>query len=232
MVHGDDKGLVLPPRVAQLQVVVIPTGITAKTTDEAREKLYDEVDRMAKELVKAGVKAKADLREGYTPAFKYNDWELKVRRYVVSSSSARLADRASSCALSRRECPSVSSSAPRTSRSNKPSQSAATAASKPTSHWRPSAPPSRRYSRRSRATCSVAREPSLTRPSLSSRTGRTLCRRSIRTMSWRCRGARSKSARMRSRRGVPRSEFISPSLFFFPRVHLLFLFFPSVIERT
>lgn len=81
MIHGDDKGLVLPPRVAQLQVVVIPTGITAKTTDEQREKLYDETDRMAKELVKAGVKAKADLREAYTPAFKYNDWELKVRPF-------------------------------------------------------------------------------------------------------------------------------------------------------
>ncbi|ORY92880.1 hypothetical protein BCR35DRAFT_316740 [Leucosporidium creatinivorum] len=77
MVHGDDKGLVLPPRVAQLQVVVIPTGITAKTTDEMREKLYDETDRIAKELTKKGLKAKADLRDGYTPAFKYNDWELK-----------------------------------------------------------------------------------------------------------------------------------------------------------
>ncbi|GAA5851393.1 hypothetical protein JCM8547_004230 [Rhodosporidiobolus lusitaniae] len=77
MVHGDDKGLVLPPRVAQLQVVVVPTGITAKTTHETREKLYDEADRIAKELVKKGVKAKADLREGYTPGFKYNDWELK-----------------------------------------------------------------------------------------------------------------------------------------------------------
>ncbi|POY74777.1 putative Proline--tRNA ligase, or putative Glutamate--tRNA ligase [Rhodotorula taiwanensis] len=77
MIHGDDKGLVLPPRVAQLQVVIVPTGITAKTSDEMRKSLEDEADRLAKELVKAGVKAKADLREGYTPGFKYNDWELK-----------------------------------------------------------------------------------------------------------------------------------------------------------
>ncbi|GAA6002333.1 hypothetical protein JCM10207_001068 [Rhodosporidiobolus poonsookiae] len=77
MVHGDDKGLVLPPRVAQLQVVVVPTGITAKSTDEQRNKVNDEADRIAKELIKAGVRAKADLREGYTPGFKYNDWELK-----------------------------------------------------------------------------------------------------------------------------------------------------------
>ncbi|GAA6002214.1 proline--tRNA ligase [Rhodotorula paludigena] len=77
MVHGDDKGLVLPPRVAQLQVVIVPTGITAKTSDELRAKLNDEADRIAKDLVKAGIKAKADLRDGYTPGFKYNDWELK-----------------------------------------------------------------------------------------------------------------------------------------------------------
>lgn len=78
MIHGDDKGLVLPPRVAQLQVVIVPTGITAKTSDEMRKAIEDEADRLAKELVKVGVKAKADLREGYTPGFKYNDWELKV----------------------------------------------------------------------------------------------------------------------------------------------------------
>ncbi|KAK4049113.1 ribose-phosphate pyrophosphokinase 1 [Microbotryomycetes sp. JL221] len=77
MVHSDDKGLVLPPRVAQLQVVVVPVGITAKTSDEQREKVYDEADRLAKELSKTGIRAKADLRDGYTPAFKYNDWELK-----------------------------------------------------------------------------------------------------------------------------------------------------------
>ena len=87
MVHGDDKGLVLPPRVAQLQVVVVPTGITAKTSDELRNKLNDEADRVAKDLVKAGIKAKADLREGYTPGFKYNDWELKVRRRLSLSLS-------------------------------------------------------------------------------------------------------------------------------------------------
>ncbi|GAA5911228.1 proline--tRNA ligase [Sporobolomyces salmoneus] len=77
MVHGDDKGLVLPPRVAQLQAVIIPVGITAKTTEEQRKNLEDEADRIAKELVKAGIRAKADLRDGYTPGFKYNDWELK-----------------------------------------------------------------------------------------------------------------------------------------------------------
>jgi prolyl-tRNA synthetase len=36
MVHGDNKGLVLPPRVASIQVIIVPCGITAKTTDEQR----------------------------------------------------------------------------------------------------------------------------------------------------------------------------------------------------
>jgi prolyl-tRNA synthetase len=83
MVHGDDKGLVLPPRVAQLQAVIIPVGITAKTTEEQRKNLEDEADRIAKDLVKAGIRAKADLREGYTPGFKYNDWELKVLAFTL-----------------------------------------------------------------------------------------------------------------------------------------------------
>lgn len=78
MVHSDDKGLVLPPRVAEVQVVVIPVGITAKTTEEDRLKLYERADLIVKDLRKAGIRSKSDLREGYTPGFKYNDHEVKV----------------------------------------------------------------------------------------------------------------------------------------------------------
>jgi prolyl-tRNA synthetase len=78
MVHGDDKGLVLPPRVAQLQVVIVPTGINKNTTKEVKDKMEDEAFRIQKELIAAGVRAKADLREGYTPGFKYADWELRA----------------------------------------------------------------------------------------------------------------------------------------------------------
>lgn len=77
MVHGDDKGLVLPPRVAQIQVVIVPVGITASSTAEQREQIYDKVDEVAKTLRSAGVKARADLRDGYTPGWKFNDWEMK-----------------------------------------------------------------------------------------------------------------------------------------------------------
>jgi prolyl-tRNA synthetase len=67
MVHGDNQGLVLPPRVASIQVVVVPCGITAKTTDETRALINDACDELAKTLKNAGIRAKADLREGYTP---------------------------------------------------------------------------------------------------------------------------------------------------------------------
>jgi len=78
MIHGDNKGLVLPPRVASVQVVIVPCGINAKTSDEMRKKVPDECEALARNLRKAGIKAKADLRDGYTPGYKFNDWELKV----------------------------------------------------------------------------------------------------------------------------------------------------------
>jgi len=77
MVHGDNQGLVLPPRVASIQVIVIPCGITAKTTDEQRAQINDACDELAKTLKKSGIRAKADLRDGYTPGYKFNDWEQK-----------------------------------------------------------------------------------------------------------------------------------------------------------
>lgn len=77
MVHGDNQGLVLPPRVANVQVVVVPVGVTAKTTDEMREKISNACSDVVKTLKKVGIRAKADLRDGYTPGWKFNDWEQK-----------------------------------------------------------------------------------------------------------------------------------------------------------
>ncbi|KAJ3156388.1 hypothetical protein HDU89_004170 [Geranomyces variabilis] len=77
MIHGDDKGLVLPPRVASIQAVVIPVGITAKTTPEERKNLEEKANALAKTLNKSGIRAKADTRDNYTPGWKYNHWELK-----------------------------------------------------------------------------------------------------------------------------------------------------------
>ncbi|KAF3932311.1 hypothetical protein ABW19_dt0207185 [Dactylella cylindrospora] len=77
MIHGDNKGLVLPPRVAGHQVVIVPCGITTKTTDSNKDILYNDIKKIAQELTAAGIRVKADLRDSYSPGYKFNDWELK-----------------------------------------------------------------------------------------------------------------------------------------------------------
>ncbi|PHH64420.1 hypothetical protein CDD81_4641 [Ophiocordyceps australis] len=77
MVHGDDKGLVMPPRVAKVQTILIPVGINKSTTPEDRKKHEEQVESIRTALKKADVRAESDWREGYTPAWKFNDWELK-----------------------------------------------------------------------------------------------------------------------------------------------------------
>jgi prolyl-tRNA synthetase len=77
MIHGDDKGLVLPPRISKLQVIIIPVGINKKTTPEEKTKHYDQLQELKDALKKEGVRAEYDIRDSYTPAWKFNDWELK-----------------------------------------------------------------------------------------------------------------------------------------------------------
>lgn len=77
MVHGDDKGLVMPPRVSKLQVVIIPVGITVKTGDAERKQIHDACDALWKQLSTAGIRTKFDDRDNYSPAWKFNDWELR-----------------------------------------------------------------------------------------------------------------------------------------------------------
>jgi len=71
MVHGDDKGLVLPPRVAPLQVIIIP--IYFKNKDELKQHCTQWKEKIAA----TGVKVDVDLRENYTPGWKFNQYELK-----------------------------------------------------------------------------------------------------------------------------------------------------------
>lgn len=73
MVHGDDKGLVLPPRVAPLQVVVIPLPFKGCDTSI----LVGAAEELTAELKAAGFRVRCDTRENYTPGWKYNHWELK-----------------------------------------------------------------------------------------------------------------------------------------------------------
>ena len=67
MVHADNNGLVLPPRVACLQVVIVPCGLTNNLKDEDRAALYEECKQYEQQLKDAGVRVKADLRENYSP---------------------------------------------------------------------------------------------------------------------------------------------------------------------
>jgi len=77
MVHGDNKGLVLPPRVASIQVIVVPCGITAKTTEQDKEALLKRINEITEELTEDGVRAEADLRDNYSPGWRFNHWEVK-----------------------------------------------------------------------------------------------------------------------------------------------------------
>ncbi|HWP42004.1 MAG TPA: His/Gly/Thr/Pro-type tRNA ligase C-terminal domain-containing protein, partial [Blastocatellia bacterium] len=73
MVHGDDKGLVLPPRLAPIQVVIVPIF----KTDEEKSNVLETAQRVRAELIGAGIRVKLDERDGLTPGFKFNDWEMR-----------------------------------------------------------------------------------------------------------------------------------------------------------
>jgi len=73
MAHGDDKGLRLPPKLAPVQVVVVPIW----KTDEEKALVMDTIQGIHESLVAAGVRLHIDEREGMTPGFKFNDWEMR-----------------------------------------------------------------------------------------------------------------------------------------------------------
>lgn len=77
MVHGDDQGLVLPPRVASIQVVIIPVGITAKTSDAEKKVILDKANELHALLKKEKIRVKTDDRDNYTSGWKFNNWEMK-----------------------------------------------------------------------------------------------------------------------------------------------------------
>ncbi|XP_014254259.1 bifunctional glutamate/proline--tRNA ligase [Cimex lectularius] len=77
MVHADNQGLVLPPRVASLQVVIVPCGITVTLPESDKNKLIETCEQLKSELVNAGVRAETDVRDNYSPGWKFNHWELK-----------------------------------------------------------------------------------------------------------------------------------------------------------
>ena len=73
MVHGDDRGLVLPPRVAPIQVIIIPIYYS----NDDKEKIQKVSQEIEEKLREVKIRVQVDNREQLTPGFKFNDWEMK-----------------------------------------------------------------------------------------------------------------------------------------------------------
>lgn len=73
MVHGDDKGLVLPPRVAPIQTVIIPIY----STESDKDLVLKKASELKIALDKKGLRVHLDARDEFTPGYKFNDWEMK-----------------------------------------------------------------------------------------------------------------------------------------------------------
>lgn len=73
MIHGDDKGLVLPPRVAPLQIIVVPVPFK----DADTHAIYNACIETVQTLRAAGFRIEEDIRDNYSPGWKYSHWELK-----------------------------------------------------------------------------------------------------------------------------------------------------------
>ncbi len=71
MVHGDDQGLIFPPRLAPVQAVVVPIW----KNDAERAQVFEAADRVRRML--ADYRIKVDTRDALTPGFKFNEWEMR-----------------------------------------------------------------------------------------------------------------------------------------------------------
>jgi prolyl-tRNA synthetase len=73
MVHGDDKGLVLPPRVAPIQVVIVPIYYS----EFDKEQIITKSKEIEQILSKKKIRVHIDTRDEFTPGYKFHDWEMK-----------------------------------------------------------------------------------------------------------------------------------------------------------
>jgi prolyl-tRNA synthetase len=73
MVHGDDQGLILPPKIAPYQAVIVPIY----KSDAEKATVLETAKRLKADLVKAGIRVTLDEREGQSPGWKFNDWEMR-----------------------------------------------------------------------------------------------------------------------------------------------------------
>ena len=69
MAHGDDRGLKLPPRVAPIQVVLVPIAMHKEGVKEKAQEIFEELQKE--------YRVELDTREQYSPGYKFNDWEMR-----------------------------------------------------------------------------------------------------------------------------------------------------------
>jgi len=72
MAHGDDSGLKLPPRIAPIQVVIVPISV-----GDWKKTVLPVATRIKDDLKQAGIRAKLDHREEFTPGWKFANWEMR-----------------------------------------------------------------------------------------------------------------------------------------------------------
>ncbi len=99
MAHGDDTGLRLPPALAPIQLVVVPIW----KADAEKESVLAAAAGVAAAAKAAGVRAHVDAREGRTPGYKYNHWEMKGVPLRIEVGPRDVAS--ASCVLARRDVP-------------------------------------------------------------------------------------------------------------------------------
>jgi prolyl-tRNA synthetase len=99
MTHGDDQGLRLPPKLAPIQVVIVPIY----RNDDERGPVMDTVNRIAPMLKDTGIRVHVDARNNVSTGFKFNDWEMRgvpIRLEIGPKDVAK-----NSVALARRDIP-------------------------------------------------------------------------------------------------------------------------------
>jgi prolyl-tRNA synthetase len=72
MCHGDDNGLVFPPRIAPLQVVIVPIAV-----GDWKQTVLPQAKKIRDELEAAGIRVRLDDREEFTPGWKFAEWEMR-----------------------------------------------------------------------------------------------------------------------------------------------------------
>lgn len=90
LTHGDDSGLVLPPKIASIQVVIVPI----LKGDEGKEALLDYCGEIRDALVGQGVRTRLDSRDSQSVGRKFNEWEVKGVPVRLEVGMKEMADRA------------------------------------------------------------------------------------------------------------------------------------------